>query len=78
LVALHGSWNRSELDGYKILSLHWKLDGSIESRDFMTGFLGDRGIVGRPVGIVENAAGQFYITDDLGGRIYRITYTQPL
>lgn len=77
LVALHGSWNRSELDGYKILSLHWNSDGSIESRDFMTGFLGDKGIVGRPVGIVENAAGQFYITDDLGGRIYRITYTQP-
>ena len=77
LVALHGSWNRSELDGYKILSLHWNSDGSIESRDFMTGFLGDKGIVGRPVSIVENAAGQFYITDDLGGRIYRITYTQP-
>ena len=77
LVALHGSWNRSKLDGYKILSLHWNSDGSIESRDFMTGFLGDKGIVGRPVSIVENAAGQFYITDDLGGRIYRITYTQP-
>jgi glucose/arabinose dehydrogenase len=77
LVALHGSWNRSELDGYKILSLHWNSDGSIESRDFMTGFLGDKGIVGRPVSIVENTAGQFYITDDLGGRIYRITYTQP-
>jgi len=77
LVALHGSWNRSKLDGYKILSLHWNSDGSIESRDFMTGFLGDKGIVGRPVSIIENAAGQFYITDDLGGRIYRITYTQP-
>ena len=74
LVALHGSWNRSKLDGYKILSLHWNSDGSIESRDFMTGFLGDKGIVGRPVSIVENAAGQFYITDDLGGRIYRIRY----
>ncbi len=32
-------------------------DGSIESRDFMTGFLGDKGIVGRPVSIVENSRG---------------------
>ena len=27
IVALHGSWNRSSLDGYKVTSLHWAEDG---------------------------------------------------
>src|SRR5690606_22401279 len=39
LVALHGSWNRSEKDGYKVVSLHWQTDGSILEKDFMNGFL---------------------------------------
>ncbi len=74
LVALHGSWNRSELDGYKVISLHWLADGSIQARDFITGFLSEKGIMGRPVSIAEDKAGQLYLTDDLGGRIYRIRY----
>ena len=77
LVALHGSWNRSELDGYKVISLHWHADGSIESRNFMTGFLSEKGIIGRPVSIAEDGVGQFYVSDDLGGRIYRISYVKP-
>ena len=77
LVALHGSWNRSELDGYKVISLHWNADGSIASRDFITGFLSEKGIVGRPVSIAEDSVGQFYVSDDLGGRIYRISYVKP-
>ena len=28
LVALHGSWNRTRKDGYKVVSLHWRPDGS--------------------------------------------------
>ncbi len=31
LVALHGSWNRSTLDGYKVVSLHWR-EASTASR----------------------------------------------
>ena len=74
LVALHGSWNRSTLDGYKVVSLHWDEQGQIQSRDFVTGFLADDGIVGRPVGIAQDQEGRFYITDDLAGRIYRVQY----
>ena len=74
LVALHGSWNRSVLDGYKVISLHWDDQGNIESRDFVSGFLADDGIMGRPVGITQDSQGRFYITDDLGGQIYRVGY----
>ncbi len=34
LVALHGSWNRSQKDGYKVVALHWDADGSIHASDF--------------------------------------------
>ena len=37
LVALHGSWNRSKKDGYKVVSLHWQPDGSVVERDFLWG-----------------------------------------
>ena len=74
LVALHGSWNRSTLDGYKVIALHWDALGNISSSDFMAGFLTDSGVAGRPVDIAEDRRGNLYISDDLAGRIYRVTY----
>ena len=72
IVALHGSWNRSSLDGYKVTSLHWDEDGNIHSRDFLSGFLIDQTVLGRPVGVIQDSQGSVYISDDLGGRIYRM------
>jgi len=74
LVALHGSWNRSSLDGYKVLALHWDQAENIRSSDFMSGFLTDKGVSGRPVDITEDRRGNLYISDDLADRIYRVTY----
>lgn len=48
LVALHGSWNRKTPDGYKVVALRWRDDGTIEESDFLSGFLGPDGIIGRP------------------------------
>ena len=76
LVALHGSWNRSEKDGYKVVSLHWKADGGIESRDFLTGFEVDGDVIGRPVDVVEGRRGEIYISDDYGGVIWRVTFSR--
>ncbi|MEH6549611.1 MAG: PQQ-dependent sugar dehydrogenase [Pseudomonadales bacterium] len=73
LVALHGSWNRSEPDGYKVVSLHW-LDGQIEERDFVWGFEEEGNIIGRPADITQDAEGAIYISDDYAGAIYRVTY----
>ena len=75
LVALHGSWNRTRLDGYKVVALHWQGDGTIVERDFVTGFLGPDGIIGRPAGITEGPDGAIYVSDDYAGVIYRIVYT---
>jgi glucose/arabinose dehydrogenase len=73
LVALHGSWNRSQPDGYKVVSLHFGADGKIEERDFLGGFLTDAGVIGRPVDVAEDATGAIYISDDYAGVIYRVT-----
>jgi glucose/arabinose dehydrogenase len=74
LVALHGSWNRTRKDGYKVVSLHWGPDGAIEERDFLVGFEEDEDVVGRPVDVAEGPDGAFYVSDDYAGSIYRVVY----
>jgi glucose/arabinose dehydrogenase len=74
LVALHGSWNRSSPDGYKVVSLHWALDGDITANDFMTGFELNGDIIGRPVDIAQAADGCIFVSDDFAGTIYRACY----
>lgn len=72
LAALHGSWNRSELAGYKVVSLHFGADGSIEQRDFLTGFELDEDVIGRPVEMAFGPDGAIYISDDYSGSIYKV------
>lgn len=72
LVALHGSWNRTRKDGYEVVSLHWGPDGGIEERPFLTGFLRDEEVIGRPVDVAEGPDGALYVSDDYGGAIYRV------
>jgi glucose/arabinose dehydrogenase len=72
LVALHGSWNRTQKDGYKVVSLTWGPDGVITERDFLTGFLKDEDVIGRPVDVAEGPDGAFYVSDDYAGSIYRV------
>jgi glucose/arabinose dehydrogenase len=74
LVALHGSWNRTEKDGYEVVSLHWLPDGSVEERKFLWGFLEDGDVIGRPVDVAEGPDGAIYVSDDYAGSIYRIAW----
>lgn len=74
LVALHGSWNRSELDGYEVVSLHWDDQGKITERSFVSGFEKDGDVIGRPVDIAEGPGGEIYISDDYAGAIYRVVH----
>ncbi|MGH8578075.1 MAG: PQQ-dependent sugar dehydrogenase, partial [Gammaproteobacteria bacterium] len=67
LVALHGSWNRTEKQGYEVVSLHFGDDGRIAERKFATGFEVDEDVIGRPSDVSEGPDGAIYISDDFTG-----------
>jgi glucose/arabinose dehydrogenase len=72
-VAFHGSWNRSIPTGYKVVRIKMK-DGKPEGiEDFATGWLQDQRAWGKPVDVVVGPDGGLYVSDDVGGFIYRIT-----
>ena len=76
LVAYHGSWNRSEPTGYKIVRFKVDKNGKVsETDDFIIGWLSQnkKKIYGRPVDLKFSSDGALYVTDDSGGLIYKIT-----
>ena len=74
VVALHGSWNRSEKVGYEVVWLPWDGGPAGAAESFATGFLptGAEDSLGRPAGLVVGADGALYVSDDKAGFIYRI------
>ena len=74
LVAQHGSWNRTQKSGYRLVSLHWDSAGAITERDFLTGFEVDEEVIGRPAFVEQGPDGAIYISDDFNGSIYRVEY----
>jgi glucose/arabinose dehydrogenase len=72
LVALHGSWNRSRKDGYKVVSVRLGADGRSTEKDFLTGFLKGDDVIGRPVDVAQGPDAAFYVSDDYGGAIFRV------
>ncbi|WP_027062080.1 PQQ-dependent sugar dehydrogenase [Mesorhizobium loti] len=75
-VALHGSWNRGNRTGYKVVRLLFKEGKPTgEYEDFMTGFVVSNGEVwGRPVGVAVANDGALILTEDGNGTIWRVTY----
>lgn len=73
LVAYHGSWNRTEPTGYKLVRHKFDDNGKyLGVEDFVTGWLADGGALGRPVDVLFNGA-DLYISDDRAGVIYRVS-----
>lgn len=85
LVAYHGSWNRSQPAGYKVVRIDLASSGAGGlggQNDFVTGFLPpgemDEGkAIGRPVAIMAEPGGVAYISDDKAGAIYKISLNEP-
>lgn len=78
IVALHGSWNREQLSGYKLVRVKFKGENPVEVVDFATGWLNDNEAWGRPVDVISGPDGALYVSDDRAGYIYRITYNNAL
>lgn len=76
IVTLHGSWNRSEPMGYKVVRVRYENGQPTSVEDFVTGFLvnGNKEQFGRVVGLAQHKDGSLLITDDDNGVIYRVGY----
>lgn len=77
-VAFHGSWNRTEPTGYKLVAIPFK-EGRPSGRPFdvVTGWLnGGEEAWGRPVDPFVGPDGALYLSDDEAGAVYRITYDE--
>lgn len=75
-VAQHGSWNRTDPQGYRVVLVKFGADGQpIAEEDFISGWLDKDGTVsGRPVDILTLPDGSLLISDDKNGLIYKVTY----
>ncbi|OGN32245.1 MAG: hypothetical protein A3I32_02500 [Candidatus Yanofskybacteria bacterium RIFCSPLOWO2_02_FULL_45_10] len=80
LVAYHGSWNSTAPVGYKIVRFVLAADGNItkdvagqpQVEDFITGWLSNGKVSGRPVDLKFHA-GSLFISDDYSGVIYKVS-----
>ena len=74
-VGEHGSWNRPDPVGYKVIFVPFSNGRPAgEPVDFATGFRGTDGKTrGRPVGVTVDPRGALIIADDLANTVWRVT-----
>ncbi|MBW7466943.1 glucose/arabinose dehydrogenase [Pontibacter aydingkolensis] len=77
IVTLHGSWNRKEPSGYKVVRVRFDNGKPTKVEDLVTGFLinGNQQQFGRVVGLAHHQDGSLLISDDANGVVYRLAYT---
>jgi glucose/arabinose dehydrogenase len=78
-VALHGSWNRGEPTGYKVVRVPFKNGQPLGYYEtFLSGFWIDgtqrAKVWGRPAGLAVAADGSLLIADDVANVIWRVSY----
>jgi glucose/arabinose dehydrogenase len=74
-AAEHGSWNRANRAGYEVIRIamhNGHADGSYE--DFLTGFVKDGQVWGRPVGVTIAKDGSMFVTDDGSRSVWHVAY----
>lgn len=75
-IGQHGSWNRSELSGYKVVFVPFR-DGKPTGppENFLTGFIADKDkgkVYGRPVGVTVTQDGNLLVADDASNTIWLV------
>jgi glucose/arabinose dehydrogenase len=73
-VGEHGSWNRDDPVGYKVVFVPFR-DGRPDGPpiEFVTGFRGKDGMTrGRPVGVTVDPRGALIVADDLSNTLWRV------
>lgn len=75
-IAQRGSWNRTELNGFRVMMVTLAPGQPPRYEPFAVGFADGNKFWGRPVYVEEMRDGSLLVSDDYTGAIYRITY-QP-
>ncbi len=74
-IAQHGSWNRKEKNGYRIVTAEIE-DGKVTKYEtFAEGWVQDDVAWGRPVDLLVMPDGSMLVSDDESGTVYRISYS---
>jgi glucose/arabinose dehydrogenase len=78
-VGEHGSWNRTPLNGYKVVFVPFSGGRpSGPAQDVVTGFLdANNHARGRPVGLAVDRSGGLLIADDVGNTVWRVSSSSP-
>jgi glucose/arabinose dehydrogenase len=78
-VGEHGSWNRTPLNGYKVVFVPFSGGRpSGPAQDVVTGFLdANNHARGRPVGLAVDRSGGLLIADDVGNTVWRVSSSNP-
>jgi glucose/arabinose dehydrogenase len=75
-IGQHGSWNRAELSGYKVLFVPFANGRPCgPAEDFLTGFISEQSrseVHGRPCGLVELPDGSILVADDAANTVWRV------
>lgn len=73
--AQHGSWNRTDPCGARVMVTHIDQDGNATMEPFAEGWLNANGEYdGRPMSIEVLKDGSILVSDDYAGAIYKISY----
>lgn len=77
IVAQHGSWNRSNKIGYRLMHVEVNGGEASSATVFADGWLNEatQESWGRPVDVLEMPDGSMLVSDDQAGLIYRISYS---
>jgi len=87
IIAEHGSWNRSTPSGYRVMAAFTDRRRVTGYEPFLDGFLpgaggapGGRGATGaasgRPADVLQMPDGSVLISDDMGNRLIRVSYSR--
>jgi glucose/arabinose dehydrogenase len=77
-VGEHGSWNRGDPAGYKVVFVTFQNGRPVgQPIDFITGFQAGGKTFGRPVGVTVDPRGALIVADDLSNTVWRVTPATP-
>jgi len=73
-LTLHGATAIPDKVGYKVIRILMKDGRPVGFEDFLSGWVKNGVVSGRPAGLATGADGALYLSDDHKGFIYRIAY----